>query len=170
MRLRCVLFAGLGLLLASGAGPPARARPVRSWSRADLWQKADLVLLAKAGDSHDESTPEKAKPETWVPVLTRFRVLTVMKRSAGGNRSEAATVLVRHYRYFSPDSEITVVDGPGFVAFDPRKENEYLIFLSAREGGVYEPLTGQYDPWQSFLRIEPYTHAEERPRSPGAGG
>lgn len=157
------LFAGLGMLLGLGAVIPATARPVQVWSRADLWKKADLVALASVESNRDESVPAKAKPDAWVPVLTRFHVDAILKGSVSRTPPNGAEwFTVSHYRYFGPEAQITVIDGPAFVSFDPKRKNEYLVFLTAGQDGIYEPLTGQYDPWQSFLRVEPYAESAER--------
>jgi hypothetical protein len=163
MNRKRVLFAGLGLLLALGTAIRVRARPVEVLSRADLWKKADRVALATVESNRDEAVPAKAKPDAWVPVITRFHVDAILKGNPGRSQpKEAQSLNVRHYRYFGPEARITVVDGPAFVTFEPKRKNEYLVFLTAGQDGIYEPVTGQYDPWQSFLRVEPYTDGAER--------
>ena len=64
--------------------------------------------------------------------------------------------------HFSKEAEVTVIDGPVFVEFDPQKKNQYLAFLKRNADGTYEPLTGQYDPYGSFKLVQPYHVTRER--------
>jgi hypothetical protein len=139
------------------------ARPVSIWSANELWEKADLVVMGTANTSQDEYKVENAKADTWIPVLTKFNIEAVLKGQTG-KKSVADNVFltVRHNRYFDRVSEIAVIDGPSFVEFDPEPKNQYLIFLVRKPDGVYEPLTGQYAPWQSFLMVEAYHQSKER--------
>lgn len=146
---------------------PSQARPVRMWGPDELAQKADLIVIATAQSTADEfrfDTP-RAKPDTWIPVISVFDVQSVLKGSVVGK-----TVVVRHYRYFSPSADITVVDGPAFVTFNPQLKNPYLIYLK-RVNGAYEPLSGQEDPCLSFSLLQPYQWSQEQPhKSPAAKG
>ena len=139
------------------------ARPVRIWYPNELWEKADLVVMATADNSQDEYKVENSRADTWVPVLTKFNVEAVLKgKMEKKSVLDKVSVTVRHYRYHDKTSEITVIDGPAFVEFNPEAKNQYLIFLAGKPDGTYEPLTGQYDPWQSFLVVEAYHQSKER--------
>jgi hypothetical protein len=69
---------------------------------------------------------------------------------------------VRHYRYFSPKAENAVIDGPAFVEFNSESKISYLIFLKKSPDGIYEPLTGQFDPVCSFFRVDRYHISQAR--------
>ncbi len=68
-----------------------------------------------------------------------------------------------HYRYHRREGEVAVVDGPSFVRFDPNKKRDYLLFLKRAEDGVYEPLSGQYDPDTSIKVLREYHVSTEGP-------
>ena len=142
----------------------ASARPVRIWYPNELWEKADLVVIATAEASQDEYKVENAKADTWVPVLTKFDVQAVLKGELEKKSVlEKVSVTVRHNRYYGKMADGRfVIAGPGFVEFNPKAKNQYLIFLAGKPGGAYEPLTGQYDPWQSFLLLQQYQQSKER--------
>lgn len=145
---------------------PVQARPVRMWVPDELAGKADLVVIATVHSTADEGRydPSHAKAETWVPVQSVFDVQSVLKGGFVGIK----TVTVRHYRYFRPSASVSVVDGPVFVTFNPRRKNAYLIYLK-RVNGAYEPLSGQEDPWQSFALLQPYRASDEPPGRARAG-
>ncbi len=144
---------------------PASARPIQFWYPDELWEKADLVVMATAESSQDASSvpPTEAKPNTWISVLTKFNVQAVLKGDLGKKSvTDKMFVTVEHRRYFDKMAEVTEVDGPAFVKFNPEIKNQYMIFLKGTNGENYQPLTGQYDPWQSFLRLEQYNSSKEK--------
>jgi hypothetical protein len=69
---------------------------------------------------------------------------------------------VRHHRYFEAGSDVSVIDGPALLEFNSKLKNRYLIFLKRTEGGLFEPLTGQQDPGNSFLLLKEYHVSRER--------
>jgi hypothetical protein len=157
MRLSSVVFAGV--LLAFAAGKNSLARPVELWSDDRLWKEADLVLIGTVKSSDDvKADHSNAKPDSWVEVDTTISPGRVLKGTL-----EAKTAVVRHRRYFAKDAEIEAIGGPSFVEFDPKKKHKYLMFLKKTDtDGVYEPLTGHYDPWQSFVQQVRYHVTNER--------
>lgn len=157
MRLSSIVFVGGLLLLA--ASQSLLARPVEVWSEERLWKEADLVLIGTVKSSDDvEADHSNAKPDSLVAVDTIFSAGRVLKGTVAGK-----TAIVRHRRYFSKDAEIEVIDGPSLVGFNPAKKHQYLMFLKkADEEGVYEPLTGQHDPDQSFVQQVRYHVTNER--------
>lgn len=163
MKRKMSIPAAITCLLVINFPEVSMARPVRIWNPDELWEKADLVVIARAGTSHDERKVEAAKPDTWIPVVTEFDVQAVLKgRLEKSSEPGRQVVKVRHNRYHDSNSEITVIDGPAFVEFNPKAKNRYLIFLVGKPGGIFEPLSGQYDPWQSFLRLQEYHKSRER--------
>lgn len=140
-------------------GIPATARPVRGWSTAELWAKADLVVIATAKSTQDAENQRFDHPQddTWVAVETVFDAQASLK---GGLKEK--TLTLRHLRYYNKQAEVTVRDGPAFVEFDVHKKNSYLMFLKRGTDGLYEPLTGQTDPYQSFIMLQPYHVTKER--------
>ncbi len=145
------------LVLASGSSAAARA--VRLWSPAELWEKADLVVIATARSTQDEKNQQFDHPKdnTWVAVETVFDAQASLK----GSPKEKILTL-GHYRYYNKQAGVTVRDGPAFVEFNVQKKNLYLMFLKRGADGLYELLTGQYDPYQSFIMLQPYHVTNER--------
>jgi hypothetical protein len=142
------------------------ARPVRMWSVQELTKEADLVVVgtvSSSADAANHASPD-AKADTWIAVNTTFTVDSALK-----GEFKDKTVAVRHHRYNDPKAEITIVDGPSFVRFDSKLKNRYLIFLRRNAEGVYEPLTGQFDPDGSFFLLTPYHQTREQPPAAGKG-
>jgi len=137
----------------------AMARPVKIWSFKELTEKADLVIVGTALSSADAKNHSYAdtKSETWVAVDTVFTVHSIVK---GELKAEA--LAMRHYRHYKREAEITTANGARFVEFDPKLKHRYLIFLKRTGDGSYEPLTGQYDPVDSFFMVQDYHVAKER--------
>jgi hypothetical protein len=157
---RLCLFV-IAWLAAMAHSPAANARPARHWSEAELWDQADVVVIAKAHSTKDVNRvpADPPPPETWVAVATTFEIQAVLKGKPSDKSLE-----VRHHRYLGKDAEVAVVDGPSFVEFTAGK-HQYLMFLKAEKvdgAVVYEPLTGQFDPDRSFRRVEPYHVSDER--------
>lgn len=139
------------------------ARPVKIWSVEELHEKADLVVVGIAVSSADAkglAYPD-AKTDTWVSVDTVFNIDCTLK---GGLKTDRVTV--RHNRYYEKKAEITTIDGPSFVEFNTNFKNQYLIFLKRTDHGSYEPLTGQYDPDNSFFLLQRFHISKERETSP----
>jgi hypothetical protein len=145
-----VIFMGC---LALACAASIAKRPVRLWSSEDLVKEADVVVIATVQSStHDAKNHKYTNPksETWVDVDTDFAVQATLK---GKNVEKRLTL--RHKRYYSPTANISVVDGPAFVTFSSKTKTAFLLFLKQDAEGVYEPVTGQYDPDQSFNRLLP---------------
>jgi hypothetical protein len=149
------------LLALIGLAQTISARPVELWSEERLWKEADLVLIGTAKATADLAVDrgEGKKRDSRVEVETTFAIERVLQGKYGGK-----TVAVRHHRYFAKEAEIEVIDGPSFVEFNAKKQHRYLIFLKRTEGekDVYQPLTGQYDPDQSFQQLVRYHVINER--------
>jgi hypothetical protein len=155
------LFAAAVLIAVICMSRAIGARPVELWSAERLWKEADLVLIGVAKETADSAVYRGGarKPDSWVQVETTFAIERVLQGEHEGKR-----VPVLHHRFFEKEAESEVIDGPSFVEFDAKKKQRYLIFLKQAEGekNVYEPLTGQYDPDQSFQRLMPYHVTSER--------
>ena len=149
-----LLFVTVLFILASLAS----ARPVKRWSFQELTEKADLVIVGTVSSAADAKNHEyaAAKADTWVAVDTVFSVNSILK-----GELKSATLTVRHHRYHDRKAEIEVIDGPSFVKFNSQLKNRYLMFLRRNAEGLYEPLTGQYDPGGSFFVLMKYHETRE---------
>lgn len=151
-----VLFA----LLAGLCSSISTARPVQNWSDKDLTDHADLVVVAAPASSQDEPADRSnAKSDSWVGVNTKFQVAAVLK----GELKEGEVTLL-HHRYFGGDkTAVEIIDGPGFVKFDPAAGQKYMLYLKRLEDGRFEPVSGQYDPHFSVKVIKDYADPTVRP-------
>lgn len=149
----------LALLIPASS---ASARPVKIWPFEELNEKADLVIVGSAISSADAKgfTYPDAKADTLVSVDTVFHIDCTLK---GDLKSDNVTV--SHNRYYGKEAEITIIDGPSFIEFNTKLKNQYLIFLKRADDGSYKPLTGQYDPDNSFFVLQRYHISKERETS-----
>jgi len=121
----------------------AQARKMRSWSYQEVYDQADLVVIAKPISTQDAS--EKAvlpniSPDVHVVGLsTEFAISVVMK----GDKSLKKCVL-HHYRLTNPKE--MMINGPMLASFDPKQQPRFLLFLHQEADGRYAPVSGQTDP------------------------
>jgi hypothetical protein len=147
----------LPLLLALLAMPHLlMAHLMYAWSYQELFDKADIVVIAKPTSTQD--TKERTKfpqPGDVIPIIgvdTKCEIRVVLK----GKKSLRSFVL-HHYRLAEPD--ISVANGPpALLAFDTRKPSPYLMFLVRERDGRYAPASGQDDPaLLSVFKLEGFT-------------
>lgn len=121
----------------------SNARLMRAWTYQEMFDKADLVVIARPLATKD--TTEKAGLPPFGPhvevigLSTEFEARTVMK----GDKAVTKFVL-HHYRLARPKEVVT--NGPHLVAFDPASPRAFLLFLVKESDGRYAPVTGQTDP------------------------
>ena len=131
-----------GLLILTAA-LSAQAREMRSWSYQELYDQADLVVIAKPISTQDAS--EKAvlpniSPDVHVVGLsTEFAISVVMK----GDKRLKKCVL-HQYRLTNPKEMMN--NGPMLASFDPKQHTRFLLFLHREADGRYAPVSGQTDP------------------------
>src|SRR5438552_17370373 len=94
----------------------AQAREMRSWSYQELYDQADLVVIAKpisAQDASEKAVLPNIAPNVHVVGLsTQFDISVVIK----GDKHLKRCVL-RHFRLTNP-KEI-MINGPMLASFDP---------------------------------------------------
>jgi len=163
MKCRDTWVGGIALVVVLLLPVFAHGRPVKGWLFKELEEKANLIVIGTVESSDDAKNWVYENPNntTWVAVDSVFRVSAVLKGELKKN-----TLVLRHHRFHDPNGEM-ILDGPTFVEFDPKLKHRYLMFLKkskAEEGIVdhFEPLTGQYDPYQSFWLLERYHVTKER--------
>jgi hypothetical protein len=122
----------------------AQARMMHSWSYQQLYDRADLVAVARpvsTSDTTEKATLSDVTPEAPVVGLsTEFEIRLVMK----GEKNLGKLVL-HHYRLQDPPKQWPQ-DGPDLVSFDPTQHRCYLLFLRREADGRYAPVAGQTDP------------------------
>jgi hypothetical protein len=121
----------------------AQARLMRTWTYQELFDQADLVVIAKPAatqDTGEQAVLPNIAPEVRVTGLsTDFDVGVVMK----GDKSLKKFVL-HHYRLTNPKE--LMMNGPSLASFDPKAYSRFLLFLHRESDGRYAPISGQTDP------------------------
>lgn len=153
-RTRCVAV----WLLLSGLSQPATAQVSYLWSFEERVSEADLVVIAaKVGTwdtGHRTTITELTPPFPVIEVQTEFKILAVVKGSAGSD-----TLRLRHYRWdadrLAPGG---VINGPRplnltLTGVDPRAG--FLLFLKRDIDGVFVPISGQASPEDSVFVLRP---------------
>jgi len=142
----------LTLLLVLAMPMIVAARAVRAWSYQEMFDQADLVVIAKPTATKD--TEEKGRvadfsgPYEVIAVATELEASVIMKGEKTTNQ-----FVLHHYRLAHPDQP--VANGPNLVAFNPKAHHSFLLFLKKEGDGRYAPVTGQQDPaLVSVVRLE----------------
>ena len=121
----------------------AQARLVSSWTYQQLFDQADLVVIAKpvaTQDTSEQSVLPNIAPDVHVVGLsTDFDVSVVMKGDKGTKK-----FVLHHYRLTNPKE--LMLNGPNLASFDPKAYSRFLLFLHRESDGRYSPVCGQTDP------------------------
>ena len=130
----------LCFIILLAISPSGVARSFKLWSDQELFEAADLVVIARPLTSVD--APEKkgvpGKPPFPVTaVSTEFQVQEVKKGQRGIRR-----FILHHYRM---DSAGVVANGPNLISFNLSENPPYLLFLKKEADGRYAPVSGQTD-------------------------
>ena len=140
-----------GILLL-GVALVAQSRITRSWSYQELYDQADLVIIAKP--TSVQETAEKAVLPNLAPdvhvigLSTEFAISLVMK----GNKTFKKATL-HHYRLANPEQPM--LNGPMLASFDTKQPTRFLLFLKREQDERYAPVSGQTDPSMiSIIRLE----------------
>jgi len=137
-------------LLIFAAAVAAQAREVQGLSYQQMYDQADLVVIAKPVSTQDttEKTTLREMPRVhFIGLSTEFDIRLVMK----GDTNVKKCVL-HHYRLANPIE--AAINGPDLASFDPTKDRSFLLFLHRERDGRYSPVSGQIDPATfSVLRL-----------------
>jgi hypothetical protein len=149
VRVRIVFFGSL-LLLTPLATP--RAHLMYAWSYQEMFDKADLIVIAKPlwnKDTDERSKlPGVGEIVPLIGVNTGFVARVVLK---GDKHLKDFTL--HHYRLAEP--EVAVINGPVLVDFDTKNPRAHLMFLIKEPDGRYAPATDQIDPGAfSIIKLE----------------
>jgi hypothetical protein len=130
----------------------AQARLMRTWSYQELYDQADLVIIAKpvsTKETAEKATLPNIAPDVHVVGLsTEFEISLVVK----GDKSVKKATL-HHYRLADPKQ--LMMNGPSLASFDPKQHTRFLLFLRRETDGRYSPVSGQTDPTLfSVLKLE----------------
>jgi hypothetical protein len=144
----------LSLLLAFSIPSLLFARLVRPWTYQEMFDKADLVVIAawvSTKDTDEHSTLQDVEPPVKViGVTTEFETRLVLK---GANNIKK--LQLHHYR-FQNENDALWANRPSLViirapvrakdGFEYPGGGTFLLFLTKEADGRYAPVTGQTDP------------------------
>lgn len=142
------LVLGMAAMLAVLFAFEVEARPARAWKDVELWNEAEIVVLATPQSTKDVAIAGESRPEYWIDVETTLDVQAVLKGKADDK------IIFRHARYAG--GVMAVPNGPSFVMLDPAKRQQFLLFLKRGKDGALEPLSGQMDAADSVRWVQPY--------------
>jgi hypothetical protein len=124
------------------------AREYLAWSYQELYDRADVVVIAKPLKTKTTEERRTLASASVNGVLTEFKVETCMK---GG--TNFSSIVMHHYE-LGKDS--VVFNGPGLIAFDTKESanSSYLLFLAKESDKQYVPVAGQTDAILSVFRLD----------------
>ena len=133
------------ILLSIFAPRPVGGRLLQAWSYQELFDKSDVVVIAKVSDATRDTAERSNLPDVQPPdslpvigVVTEFQTRLVLKGA------KLQRFILHHCRL--PESNIAIINGPTFMSFDPKKNRRaYLLFLIREPDGRFAPVAGQTD-------------------------
>ena len=147
------------------------ARHVELWSYEKLSKRADVVVVATAisTDAWDEASEEEPQMGgvVFAGQLTKFEVKGVLKGKVTdqrldlvhyrathvGTRLTSGVKVIHAHAYTAEFHTVQKPSKPGRTRDDGPPH--YLLFLTAREDGKFEPVSGQVDSACSVMILTP---------------
>ena len=132
---------------------------MRSWTYQEMFDKADLVVVAEGistKDTEERSTLTDVRPNVSViGVTSEFKTRLVLK----GAR-DISVFHLHHYR-FANEKEELATNAPDLVRLSeqPNQRSAFLMFLVREADGRYAPVSGQTDP-ATFSVLELHAGAD----------
>jgi hypothetical protein len=120
--------------------PESGARITKQWRYQEMFDKADLVVIARVVTSKDTAERTTILSLDVIGVATEFKTHLILK----GDKS-IETFQLHHYKAASAAADAAVANGPNLVRFS-FEHPAFLLFLSKETDGRYVPVTGQEDP------------------------
>jgi hypothetical protein len=142
-RTKCIFT--LFLLVIPGL---ATAQLVYDWSYQEMFEKADVVAIARPLSTSDtkERTIQSGDFHV-IGVNTQFEIDLVVK-----GRKEIKNLVVHHYRH--EEHKVAILNAPQVVVFNASPRDMYLMFLVKESDGRYAPVSGQSDPSRAFVILK----------------
>lgn len=134
----------VSVLLVFTVAPVLNARLREAWTFQRMFDKADLVVIARVIASKDngEVMPFPDFPSlTVIEVLTEFETRIMIK-----GPKNLTKFRLRHYRYRSEEEAFAVANNPQLTKINPGEHPAFLLFLIKERDGRYVPFGGQTDP------------------------
>lgn len=148
----CVLF-------MLGYSPIASAQGVRAWTQQECFDESDLVAIvsaetpAKVSNTLQIVSTDKSNATIFQQHETKLRIVSILK----GKNATKSIILVhllpqRGYEgMMGYPSTIRLLES---AANHNNERGTYLVYLSVRDDGKAEPVTGHVDPSQSVRRLD----------------
>ena len=138
MRLRTFLLS----IFALSVPHLLTARIVHTWTYQEMFDKADLVVIAawvSTKETGDRSILKDIDPPLeGIGADSEFQSRLILKGS-----KEIKKFRLHHYKL--KDGE-NIANGPRLIRIEPRTHPTFLLFLIREKSGSYAPVTGQTDP------------------------
>jgi hypothetical protein len=140
------------LLVCLSIGERASARIRQVWTKQQMVDRADLIVMAKVVEVRDTglqtTIPNIARgnaPIAAVEMEGTFEVSAVVK-----GKQEGAKLVLAYLRETKPEPARGAAELVGFEAGDRR---EYLLFLKREADGRYSAVVGQTDPADAVKEV-----------------
>lgn len=118
------------------------ARIVYTWTYQEMFDKADLVVIARyvsTKDTRERTTLEDIEPPIQgIGLVSEFESRLVLK-----GPKDITKFRLHHYRIENPE---LIANGPRLVTIEPGRHPTFLLFLIKERDGRYAPVSGQTDP------------------------
>jgi len=128
------------LLLLSGISQLLDARLVKSWSEEEIFEKADLVVIATVV-STKETQERSTLPDIQPPIEVCGMEADLETRLVFKGEKNITKFRLHYYK---TDEEFT--NGPWLIEIPKGEQPTYLLFLTKENDGRYAPATDQTDP------------------------
>jgi hypothetical protein len=151
---------------------PGNVRPVPLLSYGELNKRAHVVLIVRPEETRDavDNDPiieigRDHSMQYLTACVTPMKVLAVLKGTYEGKE-----FVLSHYRMdwakAAKNGIQGIGNGPSLVVFAKKRTDgpdfddtpvnrDYILFLTKREDGQYDFVTGQFDPSFSVFRLNP---------------
>ena len=120
----------------------ATARILYTWTYREMFDKADLVIIAQYISSKETGERIKLKdidlPIDGIGMVSEFEGRLVLKGS-----KDTTKFTLHHYRV---EHQERYANGPRVIQIAANTHPTFLLFLIKEKDGKYAPVTGQTDP------------------------
>ena len=137
MKTKAIVFYFAALLLNIDT---LNARLAEAWSYHDMFDKAELVVIARVVKTTETDERSKLLDIDVVGVTTYFKTHLVLKGDKGLKEFR-----LHHYKLGPAVKSEEIANGPQLVRFS-WEHPPFLLFLIRESDGRYAPVTGQVDP------------------------
>ena len=162
---RLFLLAVIGLTLETGINAATSfARPIRQWTQQELFDEADIVVVATASEPKKSENSDVFFSEYLQQYESELEVRSVFKgrETEPSFKKNVEIKLIKFVQFrYRPDLKATLGNGPSFAVLGtakfvdrvPTAPPHYLLYIRKRKDGRYEPVSGNRNPVDFINRI-----------------